>query len=112
VTVFYAGVVMAQIGNAFACRTERSRGRTLGWLSNPSLLLGIAVEMIILLGLVYFKPLAGLFEHYPIPITLWLGLFFYPVGVYALDWLRKVVLRWQEHSASENGNYHNIKEVL
>jgi Ca2+-transporting ATPase len=26
VTVFHAGVVMAQVGNAFACRTEKSAG--------------------------------------------------------------------------------------
>ena len=49
---------MAQIGNAFACRTERNRGRFLGWLSNPSLLRGIAIEVVILLGLVYIPPLA------------------------------------------------------
>jgi Ca2+-transporting ATPase len=112
VTVFYAGVVMAQVGNAFACRTERSRGRTLGWLKNPALLIGIAIEVAILLGLVYFPPLAGLFEHFPIPLSLWLGLLAYPIAIYALDWLRKGILRWKEQPASGNGNGHKIKEVL
>jgi len=36
VTTFHAGVVMSQVGNAFACRTEKARGRHLGWLSNRS----------------------------------------------------------------------------
>jgi magnesium-transporting ATPase (P-type) len=55
ITVYYAGVVMAQVGNAFACRTERNRGRSLGWFSNPSLLRGIAIELAILLALVYIR---------------------------------------------------------
>ncbi|MBI2332068.1 MAG: cation-transporting P-type ATPase, partial [Chloroflexi bacterium] len=31
-TVYHAGVVTSQVGNAFACRSDRSRGSKLGWL--------------------------------------------------------------------------------
>ena len=96
ITVYYAGVVMAQVGNAFACRTERNRGRFLGWLSNPALLRGIAIEIGILLALVYLPPLAGLFGHVAIPPALWVGLIFYPFIIYSLDWIRKYVIRWRE----------------
>jgi len=96
ITVFYAGVVMAQIGNAFACRTERNRGRSLGWFSNPALWRGIAIELAILLGLIYLPPLADLFEHVAIPPVIWAGLIFFPVIIYSLDWIRKWIVRWRE----------------
>ena len=110
VTVFYAGVVMAQVGNALACRTERHRGRTLGWLSNPQLLVGIVADLLILLALVYFPPLARLFNHRPIPRLMWLGLGLYPLVIYSLDWIRKWILRWREHPTPTNVNIR--KEVL
>jgi magnesium-transporting ATPase (P-type) len=96
ITVYYAGVVMAQVGNAFASRTERNRGRFLGWLSNPSLLRGIAIELIILLGLIYIPPLAHLFGHTAIPSALWIGLILFPLIIYSLDWIRKWFFRWRE----------------
>jgi magnesium-transporting ATPase (P-type) len=112
VTVFYAGVVMAQVGNAFACRTERHRGRTLGWLSNPQLLLGIGIELLILLVLIYLPPLARLFEHVPIPLLLWPGLASYALVIYSLDWMRKWLLRWRENPANLNLTPIKRKEVL
>jgi len=39
-TVFHAGVVAAQIGNAFACRTEKEYVRRLGWFGNRFLVWG------------------------------------------------------------------------
>jgi magnesium-transporting ATPase (P-type) len=67
VTMFHAGVVMAQVGNAFACRTEKQRGRTLGWFSNRSLLLSIAVEIGLILCLIYVPGLAAIFDHRRLP---------------------------------------------
>jgi magnesium-transporting ATPase (P-type) len=93
VTVFHAGVVMAQVGNAFACRTERERGRRLGWLSNPLLILGVFIEIAIILTLIYFPPLAAIFEHVPLPPIFWAGLILYAPILYGLDWLRKVIVR-------------------
>jgi len=112
ITVFYAGVVMAQVGNAFACRTERNRGRFLGWLSNPSLLRGIAIEVGILLSLVYIKPLANLFGHVAIPPVLWLGLGFFPIIVYSLDWIRKWFIRWRARFVQQDINNSVSKEVI
>ena len=105
VTVFHAGVVMAQVGNAFACRTEKERGRSLGWLSNRLLLLGVFVEIVIILALIYIPPLAAAFEHVPLPPIFWVGLAFYGPVLYSLDWLRKGVVRWleQERADSQKG---------
>jgi magnesium-transporting ATPase (P-type) len=93
VTVFHAGVVMAQVGNAFACRTERERGRSLGWLSNPFLVLGVFIEIAIILILIYFPPLAAVFKHVPLPPIFWVGLGLYAPTLYGLDWLRKSLVR-------------------
>jgi Ca2+-transporting ATPase len=112
ITVYYAGVVMAQIGNAFACRTERNRGRFLGWLSNPALLRGIAIDLVILLGLIYIPPLADLFGHVAIPPVLWIGLAFFPIIVYLLDWIRKWLVRWRERLTHQVINSSVGKEEI
>lgn len=88
-TVFHAGVVTAQIGNAFACRTELSHVRHMGWLSNRFLLAGIAAEIAIILSLVYVAPLAAVFEHTPLPPEYWLVLLAYAPILYVCEWIRK-----------------------
>jgi len=103
---------MAQVGNAFACRTERNRGRYLGWLSNRNLLLGIAAELVILLALIYIPPLARLFDLVPIPPILWVGLGLYPLILYSLDWIRKWIMRWREHPSQQPVNSSTVKEVV
>src|SRR5579859_2961769 len=92
-TVFHAGVVMSQVGNAFACRTEKARGRQLGWLRNRFLLVGVAVEIVLIVLLIYVPPLAARFEHLPLPIAWWAGLAMYPLVLYGLDRVRKSLVR-------------------
>ncbi len=100
ITVFHAGVVMAQVGNAFACRSEKEKGHHLGWLSNPYLLLGIAAEIAIIIALIYIPPLAVLFQHVPLPPVFWAGLALYALIIYSLDRLRKEVV-WRVERARE-----------
>ncbi|MBN1317866.1 MAG: cation-transporting P-type ATPase, partial [Anaerolineales bacterium] len=59
-TVFFAGVVTTQIGNAFTARREGPGVHKLGWLSNPYLIGGLAFEIFLALALIYFRPLAQL----------------------------------------------------
>ena len=92
-TVFHAGVVMAQVGNAFACRTERGRGRQLGWLRNRFLLAGVAAEVALILLLIYVPALADRFEHLPLPAAWWGALAAFPFVLYGLDRARKSLVR-------------------
>ncbi len=92
-TVFFSGVVMAQAGNVFACRTEVNRGRTLGWTSNRFLLFGIAAEIVLVLVLIYFPPLAMALHLVPLPLAWWAWLAPYGLVLYSLDWIRKSLLR-------------------
>jgi len=95
-TVFHAGVVTAQIGNAFACRTEKELVRRMGWLTNRFLLLGIGVEALLILLMIYLPPLAWVFEHRPLPLAWWAGLILYAPALYLLEWIRKHILRVRE----------------
>jgi Ca2+-transporting ATPase len=92
ITIFHAGVVMAQVGNAFACRSEVEKGHRLGWFSNPFLLLGIAIEIGIIFLLIYVPPLARLFQHEPLPPVFWVGLAFYALIIYSIDRIRKEIV--------------------
>lgn len=92
-TVFHAGVVMAQIGNAFTCRTETEKVHRLGWFSNRLLLAGILVEAVLIVALIYISPLARLFEHLPLLPEAWLSLSLFAPGLYGLDRVRKSIAR-------------------
>jgi len=96
-TVFHAGVVTAQIGNAFTCRTEKENLHRLGWFSNRFLLAGIVIEVVLILLLIYFQPLAALFEHLPLPPEYWLGLIFYAPVLFILDRVRKSLVQYVDH---------------
>jgi magnesium-transporting ATPase (P-type) len=94
VTVFHAGVVMAQIGNAFACRSEISRGTKLGWSSNKYLLIAALSEILFITMLIYYQPLAVQFEHIPLPAYYWIALGLFPFILYGIEWVRKTVVRY------------------
>ncbi|MCL4560549.1 MAG: cation-transporting P-type ATPase [Chloroflexi bacterium] len=92
-TVFHTGVVMAQIGNAFACRTEKGRVTRLGWFSNPFLLFGILVEVLVMAAMVYIPPFARIFNHVPLPIGAWVSLLFFAPILFSLEKVRKIAAR-------------------
>ncbi len=96
VTVFHAGVVLAQMGNAFACRSETSRNSRLGWISNKYLLLGVAAEFLGIWIMVYQPSLASYLQHKPLPLEYWAGLASFPLILYSLEWIRKQAVRWGE----------------
>jgi magnesium-transporting ATPase (P-type) len=91
ITVFHVGVVTSQVGNLFACRSESRNTRRIGWLSSPFLLISIGVEIVLIVLMVYWPPLAKLFEHVSIPPLYWVGLFLYAPLLYGLDYGRKIL---------------------
>lgn len=93
-TVFHAGVVMAQIGNLFACRTEIGRVRRVGWFSNGMMWLGVAAAISLILLLIYIPPFASVFHHEPLPGIYWSFLVLYAPILFALEWGRKLTVRY------------------
>jgi magnesium-transporting ATPase (P-type) len=102
-TVFHTGVVMAQIGNVFACRTESERALHLGWFSNRFLWLAVAVEVLLILSFIYVPPLARAFNHVPLPPFYWAGLVLFVPVLYGLDQIRKGIARAFSKQHSRKG---------
>ena len=99
--MFLAGVVMSQIGNAYACRTDRISVFTIGFWSNRFLLAGFLVELVIVSILMYVPPFQSLFELGPLPLKYWLFLTMYPVVMFGAEEARKAFLRRRERTQGE-----------
>jgi Ca2+-transporting ATPase len=98
-TVYFAGLVMAQVGNVFACRSDTLRSTRLGWTSNKYIWIGIGAEIVIMLFLIYVPFMAELFLFIPIPLKFWAALIFYPFIIYGLEWIRKAIVRLMKKSS-------------
>jgi sodium/potassium-transporting ATPase subunit alpha len=91
-TITFAAIVIAQVANVFACRSERLSIFRLGFLSNPFILWGIAVELT-LLALIVYTPLGNaIFGTGPLPLWAWGPLVLGAVGLLFADEIRKMVL--------------------
>ena len=92
-SVAFTCIVAGQIGAALACRSERRSARAdLGrrpWLSNPLLLLGMAVEVGFTALLLGWPPLSGLFATTPFDARLGPLVLLTPLVVILADDLHK-----------------------
>ena len=66
-TVTFAGIVLAQVANVFACRSDRLSLFRLGWLTNRTVLWGIASELILLAAITYTPVGNDIFGTGPLP---------------------------------------------
>jgi len=92
-TVYHAGVVTAQIGNVLACRSDHLRSSSLGWLSNPYIWIGIMIELLAILAMIYTPFLARIFNHVPLQTSFWFGLALNGLLLYSMEWIRKLMDR-------------------
>ena len=70
-TMSLAGIVATQIGNVFACRTERESVFKVGFFKNKLVLLGIVSELAIIATLVYTPFLQRIFGLAPLDLKQW-----------------------------------------
>jgi sodium/potassium-transporting ATPase subunit alpha len=91
--VTFAAIVMGQVANVFACRDDRISAFRLGWLNNPFILWGIAIEVGLLLLIVYTPVGNVIFGTAPLPIGIWPILLAGAVGLLLADELRKLLVR-------------------
>jgi Ca2+-transporting ATPase len=92
-TMTLAGIVASQVGNVFACRTDRESVFRVGLLSNRLVLAGIGAEVVILLGLIVVPPFPAIFGLAPLSFAEWSLLLFFPPVVLLLEETRKWVAR-------------------
>jgi len=66
-TVTFAGIVLAQVANVFACRSDRLSATRSGWFSNPLILWGIVIELALLAAIIYTPMGHEIFGTSPVP---------------------------------------------
>jgi magnesium-transporting ATPase (P-type) len=101
-SMFHAGVVASQIGNAYACRTERSSVFSVGFWSNRLLLAGFAAELALIAAMIYVPTLRALFEEGPLPLKYWFILMLYPPIIFLAEEGRKALVRRRLRRAADN----------
>jgi magnesium-transporting ATPase (P-type) len=99
----FAGITACQVGTAFAARTERASLRSIGVLSNPLLLWGIAFELVFAGALIYVPPLQDLFHTAPLGVPELLILATFPFIVWGSDELRRAWMRRTNPVDDEGG---------
>jgi Ca2+-transporting ATPase len=92
-TVTLAAIVAGQVGNVFACRSERTSIFRLGFFSNRLIWLGIAVEWGLILSIIYFPPLQKVFATAPLSPWQWSLLILCPPLILIADEIRKKIVQ-------------------
>ena len=92
-TMTFLGMVMGQIGTAFAARTERASLRSIGVFSNRLLLWGILFELALSALIIYAPPLQSLLDTAALEPHMVLFTVPFPFIVWGADELRRWVLR-------------------
>lgn len=70
-TVTFTGIVLAQVANVFACRSDRLSVATLGWFSNRLILWGILTELTIIAFITYTPIGNQIFGTSPVPLWIY-----------------------------------------
>ena len=88
-TMVFVGIVVMQIANVFACRSENRSSFKLGFFSNKLILWGIAFELVFTAALVYVPFLQRIFNTTGLGIHEWGILFGLMLVVFILEEVRK-----------------------
>jgi len=92
-TMTLVGIVMSQVGNVFACRTERSSSFRRSLRINPLLPMGLAFELTVILALVYTPILQPVFGTAPLLPEHWLFPLIFAPTILLADEVRKFLVR-------------------
>ncbi|HET9325313.1 MAG TPA: cation-transporting P-type ATPase [Candidatus Eisenbacteria bacterium] len=92
-TMTLAGIVAGQIGNVFACRTQRESVLKVGLFSNPLVAIGVGCEVVLLLALIHVPFLARAFGLAPLHLRDWALLLTFPLMILGLEEGRKWLIR-------------------
>ncbi len=96
-TMTFLGMVMGQIGTAFAARTERASLRSIGVFSNRLLLWGILFELVLSALIIYAPPLQSVLGTAALEPHMLLFVAPFPFIVWGADELRRWLLRRRQN---------------
>lgn len=92
-TLTLAAIVFSQIGMVLNCRTETQSVIKAGLFSNKRVLLGIVIEVLLIILLIYMPFLQNIFHTAPIGIREWLFLIVLPPLILFIEEIRKAISR-------------------
>jgi len=92
-TMTLAGIVACQAGNVLSCRSSTQPIWRLGLTTNPMVLAGIALELVLLAALIYVGPLARIFSLEPLQARQWMVLATFGPLMIAFEGTRKALAR-------------------
>lgn len=68
-TVVFTVLTVSQLFHSLAVRSERESLFTIGWLSNPWMLVAVVLALLLQLAVIYLPALNGIFHTQPLPPT-------------------------------------------
>jgi magnesium-transporting ATPase (P-type) len=92
-TIALAAIIVTQIANGLTCRTTKESLFKVGVFTNRYLLIGIAIEIILIFLIVYSPPLQHIFSTAPLYLNDWLILLPFAALLLFADELRKWLAR-------------------
>jgi magnesium-transporting ATPase (P-type) len=106
ITLTQAGIVVSQLFNSLACRTDRQSIFTVGLFSNSRILGAGAVSLLLMAAISYLPPLQAVFHTAPLRLVDWLVLFGFGVLLLAAEEARK----WWHRRRSSTSCAHREEE--
>ncbi|KNZ42603.1 cation-translocating P-type ATPase [Acetobacterium bakii] len=103
-TMTLTAIVICQVGVVFNARTHRASVFSIGFFTNRLLLIGIAVELILICILMYVPIFHDLFNTAPLGLSQWAYLIIWAPVIILLDELRKAFLRGWDKRADRKKN--------
>ncbi len=88
-TIVFFGIVVMQIANVFACRSEKHSAFKIGFFNNKLILWGIVFELVLAAVLIYVPFFQDIFNTTALGWKDWGMLFIFMVGIFILEELRK-----------------------
>ncbi len=98
-TVTFAGIVLAQAANVFACRSDRLSATRSGWFSNALILWGIAIELTLLAAITYTPIGHEIFGTSPVPAWIFGPLALGALMLLSAEEARKIIANRLHHRA-------------
>ena len=92
-TACLSAIIVAQVANAFACRSLRDSVLTVGFFTNRVLFAAIAVELLLQAFIVYHPLGNRVFATAPLPLRVWLALIPFAFALLLAEELRKLFVR-------------------
>ena len=88
-TLTLASIVFCQIGMVLNCRTERESVFKIGLFKNKQINIGIIVELLLVVILMYVPFIQNVFKTSPVPIEGWIFLVCIPLPILLIEETRK-----------------------